>query len=303
LPQQHKLNRFPHLHHPGKMSSESTKGQVPDIYGQVHPVETPELIEQKLREFELELNKIPGSKKQDLLNAEKRCSKLCSDDFKLCFLRTEVFNADLAAVRYAAYWKMRVEMYGEERAFLPLTVDSLTEKEKDQLRMGAVNVIERDDGRNFVFIDPSNIDMKVYDRTCSLRAIMYVFHALLEDEEVSKRGLVFVGFPQNAKMSQTDKGLVRELSKAIKGCLPARLSAYHVCQPPFFFRAIFSVVVFFVGKRLKQRFLIHTGSEQTVLDDLQRKYSFKPEHLPAQIGGNFNPDPIAWISKRQAAGL
>jgi len=76
------------------MSSEATEGQVPDIYGQLHPVETPELIARKREELEAEIAKLAD--KKNLEEAQKKCPQLLTDDFKLMFLRCEVFNADVS---------------------------------------------------------------------------------------------------------------------------------------------------------------------------------------------------------------
>jgi hypothetical protein len=87
------------------MSSEATEGQVPDIYGQVHPNETPELIARKQNEFETELDKLAAGSKKNLERAQERCPELLTDDFKLMFLRCEVFNADVStlACYYSCY--------------------------------------------------------------------------------------------------------------------------------------------------------------------------------------------------------
>lgn len=66
------------------------------VYEQIHPVENPELIASKQKEFEAELEKIPAADKQNLVKAQEKCPKLLSDCFKLMFLRCEVFNADVS---------------------------------------------------------------------------------------------------------------------------------------------------------------------------------------------------------------
>lgn len=66
----------------------------PDQYGQIHPIETDELIAAKRQEFETELAKI--SEKQNVEMAQQRCPELLTDDFKLMFLRCEVFQANVS---------------------------------------------------------------------------------------------------------------------------------------------------------------------------------------------------------------
>jgi hypothetical protein len=78
------------------MSSEATAGQVPDIYDQVHPVETEDLVRNKLRAMQDEVAKLPESATTQLRNAQSNCPHLLTDDFRLMFLRCEVFNADVS---------------------------------------------------------------------------------------------------------------------------------------------------------------------------------------------------------------
>jgi hypothetical protein len=88
---------------PTTVPSEATKGQVSD--GQIHPNETPELIAQKMIEMESEIEKLtiaanPNTKQNclQLKEAQERCPEILSDDFKLMFLRCEVFNANVSYV-------------------------------------------------------------------------------------------------------------------------------------------------------------------------------------------------------------
>lgn len=76
------------------MSSEATKGQTPDIYGQVHPIETQDLIQTKLKEFQDHVSQIPD--KTALMKALEKCPDQLTDEFKIMFLRAEVFNADVS---------------------------------------------------------------------------------------------------------------------------------------------------------------------------------------------------------------
>ena len=69
-----------------------------DLYGQRHPIENDQLITSKLKEFEDEVDKIPEAEKGSLLQAQSKCPSLLVDDFKLMFLRCEIFNADVSKI-------------------------------------------------------------------------------------------------------------------------------------------------------------------------------------------------------------
>jgi hypothetical protein len=68
----------------------------PDQYGQVHPNETEALITSKLQDFEVEIAKLPKEQKAAFEQAKTKCPELLTTDFKLMFLRCEVFNADVS---------------------------------------------------------------------------------------------------------------------------------------------------------------------------------------------------------------
>jgi hypothetical protein len=66
-----------------------------DQYGQRHPIETDEMIEAALRDFDLVLQSVPKSKKKYVLDAQCKCPELLTKSFTLMFLRCECFKVDV----------------------------------------------------------------------------------------------------------------------------------------------------------------------------------------------------------------
>ena len=71
-----------------------------DVYGQKHPIETPELIQAKLKELDSDLEKLPQDEKDLWEEAKEKCPELTDDDDKLMFLRCELFNANVCKLMF-----------------------------------------------------------------------------------------------------------------------------------------------------------------------------------------------------------
>ena len=72
----------------------------PDQFGQQHPIETPEIIETKLRELHEQLeHKIkPEKKKKVYEQAKMKCPELVTDQDLLLFLRCEAFRVNVSKI-------------------------------------------------------------------------------------------------------------------------------------------------------------------------------------------------------------
>ena len=209
------------------MSSDVTVGLTPDVYGQVHPEETDEMITEKLQAFDAQVEQLPEDTRASLFQAQEKCPDQLTKEFKLMFLRSEVFNVDLAAKRYASYWDKRIEVCGPEKAFLPLTLSGALKDDDVALSIGFVNYLagfKDPKGRGIIYIEPGMQDRTKYTRHSMTRAVWYMIHAALESTEAQKHGLIFIAHPAGARLGQFDRGLVKMVLPSIQGVIPARLS-------------------------------------------------------------------------------
>ena len=63
-------------------------------------------------------------------------SGLIGDDHLLAFLRCESFRPKDAAARLCGYWNRRIEIFGDERAFCPMTLGGALIDDGDALGTG-----------------------------------------------------------------------------------------------------------------------------------------------------------------------
>lgn len=291
-------------------TSEATLGQTPDVYGQVHPIETPELIIRKMKEFEIELDKLPPKDKVHVVEAQKFCPHLLTDDFKLMFLRCEVFNSDLAAQRYCNYWTKRVDIFGPDRAFLPLTLDAGGALQDEETHiafgLGVVTLLANakdPKGRAVVYFDPSHLDRTKYTPKVLARTFWYIIHAALEDMEAQRYGVVLIADPGRAKFSQFDPAVPKIFLGSIRGALPVRMSGGHVIRPPPFFSVIYSIMKVFLSVQMRKRLRIHHGKVESIAETLQTKYGLNKVILPTTVGGSLTVQHNEWLKSRIASGL
>lgn len=274
-----------------------------DIYGHRHPIETPQLVEQKLKELDKALEEVEVADKEHFSKALEETEET-NTSFKLKFLRCEQFRVDDAAKRLLQYWAKRVEIFGD-KAYLPLTQSGALKDEDEYLQRGFVRLlpnVKDSQGRAIIYVDPSRQGEKK-ERIRTVRALWYVMHAALEEESVQKYGFIMIADPREAKMSQTDTKLDKLNIQSVKGCLPVRIGAMHLCHMPAFFALIWPVVKVFLGAKLRKRIILHNGSVSHVLERLQKFGGLFQNQLPEQLGGSLVVDHKQWLADRKAKGL
>lgn len=268
-----------------------------DQYGQRHPIECPELIEWKLKEFDEEVKKIPLCDKKCLLGAEERCPELLTPAFKLMFLRTDVFRADDAAQRYAKYWTKRVDVFGPEVAYKRLTLKSCL-KDEDYKLWPSAHVM-RVGGRVTRFTQTRVLDdMEDYTYESLARVTWYQLHAVLDDEDVQKRGAVILIDFSNSRGSKKTREHHLKLLRSIDKSIPLRFSCAHLVFAPRWFSAVWSMVKWALSKHQTQRVRIHCGDYDKVMSRL-KQFGITREELPKEMGGDLILDSDAWLKGRR----
>jgi hypothetical protein len=199
---------------------------------------------------------------------------------------------------------MRVEIFGPEKAFMPLTLSKALKDDTVALSTGFYSLTGTKDasGRSIIFIDPSKQDKSKYSRESMCRAVWYLVHAALEDEMTQKRGIVNIAFPRHAKLSQIDRPLIKMNIESVKGCIPVRQSVIHICHPPSFVSLLLPILKVFMGERLRKRLQLHSGSTEKVLKHIAA-FGLPKKSMPTDLGGDAVVDHLRWLEHRRISGL
>ena len=116
--------------------------------------ETPELIQESLKKFEFELKLLPIENKiayQKAIEISKTprskksttttSSYILRNDYKLSFLRTELFNVPKSVLRYINYLNLLYQVYGDCALRRPIRLQDLNKEEFTFLKSGQYQLL------------------------------------------------------------------------------------------------------------------------------------------------------------------
>ncbi|VEU43874.1 unnamed protein product [Pseudo-nitzschia multistriata] len=112
------------------------------------PEETPEMIRDALRKFSNELDKLPRHTMRAYHISQKPTQRsppqrtfVNTDDFRLRFLRAQLFDVPKAARCMANYLKVILDHVGEYALFRPIRLNDFTKEEQRVFRKGLAQLL------------------------------------------------------------------------------------------------------------------------------------------------------------------
>lgn len=132
---------------------------VEEIHGvqTIAPPETPSMIQSALKEFEGRIEHMPLDKKAALVRGQKLYpdSYIGSEDFRLRFLRCDLFDTRLAATRMCEFLDLVSELFGDYVLRRPIQMTDFTWEEMQVWRHGHFQLLpyrDRSGRRIFAFV-------------------------------------------------------------------------------------------------------------------------------------------------------
>eukprot|EP00531_Pseudo-nitzschia_arenysensis_P015003 CAMPEP_0116126620 /NCGR_PEP_ID=MMETSP0329-20121206/6425_1 /TAXON_ID=697910 /ORGANISM="Pseudo-nitzschia arenysensis, Strain B593" /LENGTH=669 /DNA_ID=CAMNT_0003620707 /DNA_START=29 /DNA_END=2038 /DNA_ORIENTATION=+ len=163
-------------------------------------------------------------------NAHKRLmySYIFHQDFRLKFLRADLYDAKKAAHRYLRCIECLLRYYGNYALQRPLTYEDLGKECQDAAKTGFFQILPSRDraGRLVVVCQPVSKDASM---STVVKFFTYMFQVVSEDVETQKRGAIFV-FSANEQALRMLSESKKEYDLYREGSM-VRRSCTHFCLP------------------------------------------------------------------------
>jgi len=252
-----------------------------------------------LPSLEAELDALPATEAATYWKARSICPDLVDDEEKKAFLWKENYNPKLAAKRIARHWQYKLELFGAEKCFRPMTLSGALSDDIVALSTGFIQLLPDKDehGRTVLFMAPGHHDMNKCCRESVIRALWYILHIATRDPEARRRGIVLVMDGRNYTQNPFDPPLYKALLNLGFKYMAVMLRCIHYCHPGHLFHIILPVIKMLAGERLRKRLLVHYGQTEDVLRSLD-DLGLSPDLLPTEIGGNVKLDRVKWLTDR-----
>ena len=197
-----------------------------------------------------------------------------------------------AVDRWIKYWKLRVSIFGDGKAFLPMTLEGAMEGQEKVISSSYITVAAGaadPDGRAIVLMDFQQETSDLSDDELFM-AVWYQSHVILSTELAQKKGVVtYMKFLTS--FFDGRQSLWKKFS-AFEGAIPTSTSALHIVNPPTFVKVAVRIIKIMMSKKLRSRINVHSGSTDEALKSLS-KFGLARDTLPEVFGGDLSFSPGA----------
>jgi hypothetical protein len=256
--------------------------------------ETPELIEQSLHELQIEINNtIPHIGMNAYLQSQltvKGRTFVNSREFRLRFLRFELFHIQKSAIRMLKWLDKALYFFGSVALERPICISTdFSSQERKVFRKGYIQLMpERafGTGRRILCVIPYDLEWYTESlKAAILKIMMYMSWIVGNDIDAQRKGFIIVNFFDSSfAQVQYHKGagVIRPTDDWL---MSVRVSAAHICTPDTpFFRFRRAVIAMAMGSHNRARLKLHLGTSVELRYKLQ-VYGIPIECIPLTFTG------------------
>ncbi len=287
----------------GKELSALSVDEREKIYETLHGVdipimETPDFVAQKLDELNSAIDKIWLKPAYDLAE-QKDHTYVRNKNFRLMFLRADLFDASKAASRMVNFFKSKLRLFGEATINRPVYFSDLDKGTQDCVRSGICQVIPARDrsGRAILAIFDRMIPTPYKNSMEMVRTVAYTSMTLMEDDRTQRNGVIALLYFIGPHPMNCDIKLNSDASQTLEW-LPARLCAQHFCSDNRVIKALKNLLILSWIKEVRTRLRVHNGTN-TECQYALLSYGIPITSLPVSYDGSLKvASHAAWLKKQ-----
>ena len=236
--------------------------------------ETTVLIDQSLRELQIEIDsKIPEIDKKAYMHSQLNSrgrSFVNSKEFRLRFLRLELFDINKTAIRMLKWLDLALSLFGPVALERPICLSTdFSKSEKTVFHKGCIQLLPArasGTGRRIICFIPYDEEWYTISETIRQKIMMYMFWIVGNDIDAQCKGVAIIilfdsSFPQ---LPHHHKGAGMVLPSK-QWILSVRMSAIHICTPDTpYFRRRRSLIAMAIGPKNRSRLRLHLGTSTSI---------------------------------------
>eukprot|EP00536_Pseudo-nitzschia_multiseries_P007349 jgi/Psemu1/324719/estExt_fgenesh1_pg.C_1730003 len=263
-----------------------------------------QFLRQVLNAMDVELNKIQD--KPAFHKAQEMSQPYVNtEDFRLRFLRCELFDPKKAAQRMVQYLELVKKFYGSYALTRPIRLSDFDREDMAFLRAGDYQILPYRDrsGRRILCIvtnNQSEVPAKV--RT---RVLLYLWLVAAEDVESQRKGMVVISYSgpkiTEEESEQQDSNVRNRKFHAsrvtthvtVASAVPMRCTAIHFCFPNRPIYHVLSRIYISVMSAYSSRVRFHLG------ENLELRYQLKSFGIPVELIPSTDTGNVKHVNLKQ----
>ena len=233
---------------------------------------------------------LPAQSTAAYFMATTKCPDEVSNERKLLFLECEENNVPQAAERLALYWQYRLDCFGEDMCFDPMTLAGAMRGEVvNMAKSGIFQLMPKTDaaGRALIYVIIGRRDYSLYSVKQEVMWLTYLLEVVVQQKSLQSRGFVLLVDTSNGTGRHRTRQSQQYMQRAMNGAFPIRMCSLHIiCNVnSLFTRVIFPVMKRLASKRIRLRTRLHRDSGDDLLRSLAT-FHLPLDRLPSDVGGS-----------------
>ena len=252
----------------------------------VSPLSTPNLA---LAALDQHMTTLPADSTAAYFMATAKCPDEVSNERKLLFLQREENSVPLAAQRLALYWECRLDGFGKDKCFDPMTLMGAMRDEITNMAMsGLYQLMPNTDasGRAIIYCRLRKRDLLRYSVRQEFMWLTYLLEVVVQQNSLRNKGFVLLIDASNGTRKNYSSQVLQCLHRTIEVAFPTIMRSIHVCNAsPLVNYVIFPVAMRVLSKNARLRTRLHRDSGDNLLRSLVT-FHLPPDRLPSDMGGS-----------------